>query len=134
MKLSTTMDRATTPKKKGSRPNPQHDGWLIHGSVLKFSPEPTIKAVEVKPPSINDMLLGLLDSYHQYAIGTFNTYSLGSTHRSLTDIGGGYNLRGANFSHHTPLPFHPAISAFHLRVLPGLHFNQYLPMTSKVQV
>jgi hypothetical protein len=46
---------------------------------------------------------GLLDLYHQHAIGTFNTCSRGSTHRSLTDTGGGYNLGGAGLSYtHSP--------------------------------
>jgi hypothetical protein len=36
--------------------------------------------------------IGLLGTYHQHVIGTFNTCSRGATHRSLTDTGGGYNL------------------------------------------
>jgi hypothetical protein len=34
-----------------------------------------------------DQLLGLSDTYHRHAIGTFNTYSRGSTERSLIDTG-----------------------------------------------
>jgi hypothetical protein len=64
-------------------------------------PEANIKAVGIKPPSVDDRLLGLLGLY-QYAIGTFNTYSQGLTHRSLTNTGGGYNLEGADFPHTTP--------------------------------
>jgi hypothetical protein len=52
---------------------------------------------------------------YQHAIGTFNTCSRGPSHRSLTDTGGGYNLRGASFSHTTPWSSHPAISTSHLR-------------------
>jgi hypothetical protein len=37
-----------------------------------------------------------------HAIGTFNTYSRGPIHRSLTDTGGGYSFEGAGFSHTTP--------------------------------
>jgi hypothetical protein len=33
--------------------------------------------------------IGLLGSYHQHVISTFNTCSQGPTHRSLTDTGGG---------------------------------------------
>jgi predicted nucleic acid-binding Zn ribbon protein len=55
-----------------------------------------------KAPSIDGRLLDLPDPYHRYAIDTFNTYSRGPTHRSLTDTGGGYNQ---------------------LRVLPGLRLS-----------
>jgi hypothetical protein len=41
---------------------------------------------------------------YQHAIGTFNTYSWGPTHRSLTDIGGSYN---------------------YLRALPSLQLGSY---------
>jgi hypothetical protein len=54
------MDRATAPEKNGSRPNPQHDGLLIHESVPSFSPKAIIEAVGVKPPSVDGKLLGLL--------------------------------------------------------------------------
>jgi hypothetical protein len=37
------------------------------------------------------------DQYVQYLL-------TGSTHRSLTDTDGGYNLGGANFLHHSPRP------------------------------
>jgi hypothetical protein len=39
--------------------------------------------------SIDGRLLGLPGSYHQHAIGTFNTCSRVATPRSLTDTGGG---------------------------------------------
>jgi hypothetical protein len=57
---------------------------------------------------------------HQHAIGTFNTYSRRSTHWSLIDIGGGYNLEGANFPCTTPRPSQPTVFTFHLRAPPGL--------------
>jgi hypothetical protein len=62
--------------------------------------------------SISGRLLGLLGSYHQHAIGTFNTCSRGPTHQSLTDTGGGYNLEGASFPHTTPRPSQPHVSSF----------------------
>jgi hypothetical protein len=111
-KSSTTMDRATAPEKKGSWHNPQHVGWPIHGSVPNFSPDPAIEAVGVKPPSFGNQLLGLPDPYHQHAINTFNTCSRGSTHRSLTDTGRGYNLVGAGFPHTAPRPSRSAASTF----------------------
>jgi hypothetical protein len=65
-------------------------------------------------------LLGLLGPYHQHTISTFNTCSRRSTHRSLTDIDGGYHLGGVSFSHTTLWPFEPMVFTFHLRVTPGL--------------
>jgi hypothetical protein len=124
MKSSTTMNRVIAPKKKGSRHNPRHVGKLIRGSVPSFSPEPAIEAVGVKLPSINNQLLGLPGSYHQHANGIFNTCSQGSTHRSLTNTGGGYNLGGVGLPHITHWPSQPHVSTFHLRVPPGLQFNQ----------
>jgi hypothetical protein len=38
---------------------------------------------------------------YQHVISTFNAYSRGPTYQSLTDIGGGYNLEGVGFPHHT---------------------------------
>jgi hypothetical protein len=70
MKLSTAMDKTTAPEKKGSRHNPQYDGWPIHGSVPSFFPEPAIEAVGVKSHSVEVKLLGLLDPYHQHVIGS----------------------------------------------------------------
>jgi hypothetical protein len=52
--------------------------------------------------SINGRLLGLLGTYHQYAIGMLNTCSRGATERSLTDTGGGDNLGGVDFPRTTP--------------------------------
>jgi hypothetical protein len=70
---------------------------------------------------------------HQYAIGTFNTCSRGPTHWSLTNIGGGYSLRGAGFSHITPRLSQPTVSNFHLGAPPGLQFNQVLPTTPRFE-
>jgi hypothetical protein len=77
-----------------------------------FSPEPAIAAVGVKPPSVDNQILGLPDPYHRHTISTFNTCSRGPTHRSLTDTGGGYNLRGAGFPHTTPRPSQLGFSTF----------------------
>jgi hypothetical protein len=65
-------------------------------------------------------------SYHQYAIGIFNTCSQGPTHRSLTDTDGGYNLRGVGLLHtHSPT-FPTSYLHFPLMAPLGLHFNQVL--------
>jgi hypothetical protein len=100
------MDRATAPEKKGSRHNPQHAVWPIHGSVLSLSPKIVTEAVGVKLPPVDCRLLGLSGPYDQHVIGTFNTCSLGPTYRSWTDTGGGYN---------------------HLRAPSDLQYNQGLP-------
>jgi hypothetical protein len=112
MKSSTAMDRATAPEKKGSRHNLHRIDWPICGSIPSFPPEPAIEAVGVKPTSVGNQLLGLPGLYHRHTIGTFNTCSRGSTHRSLTDTGGGYNLGGASFPHTTPRPFQQVVSTF----------------------
>jgi hypothetical protein len=62
-------------------------------------------------------------SKYQHVIGTFNACSRESTHRSLTDTSGGYNLGGASFPHHTPQRSHLAVSTFHLRAPPGLRLS-----------
>jgi hypothetical protein len=63
---------------------------------------------------------------HQYAIGTFNTYSRVPTPRSLTDTDGGNNLGSASFPHYTPRPSQPTVSTFHLRAPLDLHFHPTL--------
>jgi hypothetical protein len=131
VKSLTTIDRATAPEKKSSQHNPQHAGWSIRASILNFSPEPAIKVVGVKPPSVDGRLLSLPGPYHRHAIGTFNTWSQGPTHRSLTDTGGGYSLGGAGFPQTTPWPSRPMVSTFHLRAPPGLQFNYNLPKIPK---
>jgi hypothetical protein len=86
--------------------------WPIHGSVPSFSPEPTLKQWGQSQASVDDRLLGLLGSYHQHAIDTFNTCSWGLTHRSLTDTCGGYSLEGVRFPHTTLGPFEPTVLPF----------------------
>jgi hypothetical protein len=112
MKSSTELSRTTAPEKKGSRHNPQHDGWLIHGFIPSFSLEPTNEAVGVKLSICWRRLLGLPGSYHRHAISTFNTCSRGPTHRFLTNTGGGYNLGGADLPHTTPQPSQSVVSTF----------------------
>jgi hypothetical protein len=116
-----------------SRPNPQHDGWPIRGFVLSFSPKATIEPVGVKPPSVYDSLLGLPGPYLRHKISTFNTCSRGSTHRSLIDTDGGYNLGGAGFPHHTPQPSQPTVLCFPLNgpVWSQINHNQHKPLVIK---
>jgi hypothetical protein len=67
-----------------------------------------------------NMLLGLLSTYHQHEISTFNTCSRGPTQWSFTDSDGGYNLAGADFPHLTPDVPNWQSSTFHPRAPPGL--------------
>jgi hypothetical protein len=54
-----------------------------------------------------------------------------STHQSLTDTGGGYNLGGAGLPHiHSPT-FPTSCLPFHLLFPSGLQFNQVLTTKSK---
>jgi hypothetical protein len=131
---STELDRVTAPEKNGSRHNPQHTGWPIRRSIPSFSLEPTNEAVEKAKTSINSRLLGLPGPYHRHAIGTFNTWSWGSTHRSLTNTGGGCNLGGANLPHTHSLTFPTSCLHFFLWAPPGLQFNQALPTKPKCWV
>jgi hypothetical protein len=116
----TDLDGSHCSWEKGLQHNPHHADWPICGSVPSFPSKPTNEAVGLSQASVNDKLLGLLGPYHQHAIGTFNTCSRGPTHWSLINIGGGYNLRGASFSHTTPRPSQLTVSTFHLRAPPGL--------------
>jgi hypothetical protein len=79
-----------------------------------------------KSTPVDNRLLGLLGPYHRHAIGTFNTCLRGPTERSLSDTGGGYNLRGAGLPHtHSPA-FPTSCPHFPLVAPPGLDFNQIL--------
>jgi hypothetical protein len=113
----------TAPEKMISRHNLQHISWPICGPIPSFSPKTTNEAVDLIQASVDDKLLGLLGPYHQHAIDTFNTFSQGSTHRFLTDTGGGYNLGDASFPHTTLRPSRPAISPFHQRAPLGLRLS-----------
>jgi hypothetical protein len=92
---------------------------------LSFSPNTTIESVCLSQALVDDRLLGLLDPYHQYVIGTFNTCSRGLIHQSLIDTDGGYNLGGTGLPHHTLRPLQPVVSPFHLRAPLGLRLSKY---------
>jgi hypothetical protein len=109
---STELSRPTALDKKGSRHNPQRAADRSAGPYPASLPSQPMKQWGQSKASINAWLLGLLDPYHQYAISMFNTCPRGPTERSLTDIGGGYNLEGADFPRITPRPSRPAVSPF----------------------
>jgi hypothetical protein len=56
--------------------------------------------------------ISLPSPYHRHAISTFNACSWVPNHQSLIDTDGGYNLRGADFSHHSPHPSQPMVLRF----------------------
>jgi hypothetical protein len=134
MKLSTEMDRVTAPEKKGSQHNPQHDGWLIRGFIPNFSPRGNHWSCGGKATLCWWQATKLTRPIYRHAIGTFNTCSQGTTHRSLTNTGGGYNLRGVGYPHTTPWPSQPTVSTFHLRAPPNLQINQFHQLIPKFQI
>jgi hypothetical protein len=110
------------PRKSAPDSTSQLD-WVARVTRLSFSPNTAIEAVGLSQSSVDGRLLGLLGSYDQHAIDTFNTCSRGPTHRSLTDKGGCYNLGGAGLPHHTLQPFQPTVFTFHLRAPLGLRLS-----------
>jgi hypothetical protein len=94
------LDGCTAPEKNAPDSTSQPD-WVARGTHFNFSPNWTIEAV----------------------INTFNICLQGPTHRSLTDIGGGYNRDDSKFPHHSPRPFQLMILCFPLRPPPGLRLT-----------
>jgi hypothetical protein len=85
----------------------RHLGWphsSSHATALEYEREFSAQWLH--------NYFSLLDPYHQHAIDTFNTCSRRPTHRSLTDISGGYNLGGADLPHTTPRPSQQVVSTF----------------------
>jgi hypothetical protein len=111
--------------------------WRLHFHFLgmgynSFSPNRSQWSSRLKPRFCRWPATRFAGPIYQYVIGTFNTFSQGPTHRSLTDIGGAYNLGCAGFPHTTPQPSQLAVSTFHLRVPPGLQLNQIIPIEPKL--
>jgi hypothetical protein len=78
------------PRKKGSWPNPQHDGWSICRSVPSFSPKTTIETVGEKPTLCwwpTTRLFGPIslacDRYVQYLLAGANPSVLNQHRRGL---------------------------------------------------
>jgi hypothetical protein len=74
------------------------DPWVL----TQFLSQANQWSNRLQPSFCRWQVLGLLGPYHQHVIGNFNTCSQGPTHRSLTDIGGGYSLEGTGFPHTLP--------------------------------
>jgi hypothetical protein len=96
---------------------------LANQSVPSFSPITANEAVGKRQASVGNQLLGLPNPYLRHAIGTFNACLWVPTPQSLTDTGGGYNLGGVGFPHHTPQPSQPTVLTFRLRDPPGLRLS-----------
>jgi hypothetical protein len=122
---SIELSRPTTPEKKGSRHNPQRAADRSAGPYPASLPSQPMKQLGQRQASINSRLLGLLGSYHQYAIGTFNTCSWGPTERSLTDTGGSYNLEGVGLPHTHSLTFLTRCPHFPLVAPPDLQLTKF---------
>jgi hypothetical protein len=108
----TELDRCTTPEKKWAR---LHLSTRLCGpwDPPQFLPQHNHWSSAPKPHNCWwTTYIDSLGPYHQHVISTFNTCSRGPTHRSLTDTGGGYNLGGADLTHHTPQPFQPTVLRF----------------------
>jgi hypothetical protein len=100
----TELNGFTTPEKKCSH-STSHPGWVAHWTHLSFSPKHNHWSSALKSNIYwRTSYIGLLGPYHQHVISTFIACSRGPTHRSLTNIGGGYNFRGVDMPHHTPWP------------------------------
>jgi hypothetical protein len=67
-------------------------GWVIRKCTTLFLSQHSHWSSNESQTSIDSRLLGLPDSYHRHAIGTFNTCSWVPTPRFLTDTGGGYHI------------------------------------------
>jgi hypothetical protein len=88
--LSTELSRATAPKKRGSRHNPQHTGWPTCRSVPSFSPKPTNEAVRAKSiiyrqqaTRLTELIWPACDRYVQYLLTGANPLVLNRHRREL---------------------------------------------------
>jgi hypothetical protein len=88
-------------------PDPIHS-MMAYRSVCPypvFLPRQSFKQWGQSQPSFDGWLLGLSGPYLRHVISMFNTFSRGSTHWFLIDIGGGYNFGGTSFPHLILRPF-----------------------------
>jgi hypothetical protein len=115
------MNRAPTPGRNiGTQ-------WLLGPAVvlghLILPPSRQPWSRERTFSQVVTQLLGLLGSYLQHVTSTFNTCSRVPIHRSLIDTDGRYNLKGANFPHHSLHPSQPIVLCFPLMPPPGLRLT-----------
>jgi hypothetical protein len=110
-------------EKRDSQLHPQHVSWPICGSLFNFSPPHNHWSSRESQVSVGNKLhqfIGLIspacDQYIQYLLA-------GPTYQSLTDTSWGYNLRGADFPHHTLCPFQSMILRFPLMAPSSLRLS-----------
>jgi hypothetical protein len=108
----TKSKQAPTPGRSLGNQRQTSPAIILGGIIHPPMRQPWSRGERFQPNGYTATLA--LDPYHQHVIGTFNTCSREPTHRSLTDIGGGYNLGGVGLPHtHSPtfptscLPFPP---------------------------
>jgi hypothetical protein len=105
---SIGLDGCTAPEKKcsqlhlsawlsGPRDPPQ---FFSHHNHLSSARKPSICWWHAT--RLTRLISPAYDQYVQYLL-------TGAIHRSLTEIGGGYNLGGAGLPHHTPRPSQPTV-------------------------
>jgi hypothetical protein len=115
---STELNRSTAPRKRAHIPIHSTSASQSTGLDPVSLPQQSLKQWEKVKHLLATSYISLLGSYVQHVISTFNTCSLGPTHRSLTNTGGRYNLWGSDFPHHTPRPSQPTVLRFFLMVPP----------------
>ncbi len=114
-------------------PDPIHN-MMAYRSVCPypvFLPRQSFKQWGQSQPSFDGWLLGLPGPYPRHVISTFNTFSRGSTHWFLIDIGGGYHRGALNLWSRPLSTFPSSILYFSLIVAPGFNFFQHLNHLAK---
>jgi hypothetical protein len=110
---STASDRVTAPKKKDLlTTSPGRRLTYLQVPIQFLSPSEPLKYWRKPNIRWQTSYINLLGPYQQHVISTFNTYSRGPTHRSLTNTDESYNLEGAGLPHHTPYPSQPMVLCF----------------------
>jgi hypothetical protein len=125
LQLPTRIKHAPTPERSLGNQRQTSPAAVLGGLILPPMRQPWSKRERFQPSGYTTTSAYWAHK-HQHAIGTFNTCSRGSTHRSLTDTGGGYSLGGSGLPHTTPRCSQSTISTFHPRAAPSLQFNQVL--------
>jgi hypothetical protein len=123
VKLSIELNGSTAPKKMAL--------ILIHNTPADQSVGPYLVSLPQQPlklwGKVKHLLvtsyINLLNLYLQHMISTFNTYSQGPTHQSLTNTDGGDNLRGVGFPHHTLCPSQPTVIRFSPMAPPNIRLT-----------
>jgi hypothetical protein len=126
--MHSNLSRSPTRSKQAPTPErnlgdqKQTDPAIVLGHPI-LPPHDNLRIGKGDFGQVVTQLHHLTSPIYQHMIGTFNTCPREPTHRSLIDIGGGYNLRDVSFLHHTPRPSQLIVLRFHLRAPPGLRLS-----------